>query len=158
MIVATLDAIEREGLLARVRDVAAHIRRTCVAGPVVGMQGEGLLVGLRTAPPAKQVVAALLARGFVTGASADPHVLRLLPPLVLHREHVDLLADALRHLPAELHPAAAANPSATKPIAVQDKPLAPSLAAGPADIAAAPAPAHVAEPAQPGHPTPRAHP
>ena len=160
MIVATLDAIEREGLLARVRDVAAHIRRTCIAGPIVGVQGEGLLVGLRTKPPAKQVVAALLARGFVTGASADPHVLRLLPPLVLHREHVDLLADVLRHLPAELHPAAAANPI-TKPIAVQDKPLAPPLAAGPADVAAAPAapaPASAGDAAPSGHPTPRPHP
>jgi acetylornithine/succinyldiaminopimelate/putrescine aminotransferase len=102
MILAVLDALEREGLLARVRAVAEHLRRTCVVGPVVGVQGEGLLVGLRTAPPAKQVVAALLARGILAGGSADPHVVRLLPPLVLRREHVDLLADALAHLPAEL--------------------------------------------------------
>jgi len=95
MIVAVLDAIEQEGLLAHVRSIAAYLRETCIVAPVVAVQGEGLLVGLRTAPPAKQVMAALLERDILTGTSADPHVLRLLPPLVLQREHVDLLRAAL---------------------------------------------------------------
>src|SRR6185436_19926686 len=50
---------------------------------------------LRTAPPARHVLAALLERDILTGTSADPHVLRLLPPLVLQREHVDVLRAAL---------------------------------------------------------------
>src|SRR6185436_17470265 len=62
MIVATLDAIEQEDLLAHVRSIAAYLRETCIVGPVVAAQGEGLLVGLRTVPPAKQVMAALLER------------------------------------------------------------------------------------------------
>ena len=95
MIVAVLDAIDEDGLLAHVRAVSAYLRETCIVGPVVAAQGEGLLVGLRTAPPAKQVMAALLERDILTGTSADPHVLRLLPPLVLQREHVDLLRAAL---------------------------------------------------------------
>ncbi len=95
MVLTVLDAIVQEGLLERVRAVAAELRRTCVVGPVTAVQGEGLLVGLRTVPPAKQVAAALLARGILAGTSADPYVLRLLPPLVLRTEHVELLADAL---------------------------------------------------------------
>lgn len=101
LILAVLDAIEREGLLERVRSVSAHLREVCRVGPVVGVQGAGLLVGLRTTPPARQVMNALLARGILTGTSADPHVLRLLPPLVLRREHVDLLAGALESIGAE---------------------------------------------------------
>ena len=34
------------------------------------------------------------------GTANDPHVLRLLPPLILEEQHVDLLRDALRDLPA----------------------------------------------------------
>ncbi|HEV8631257.1 MAG TPA: aminotransferase class III-fold pyridoxal phosphate-dependent enzyme [Thermoanaerobaculia bacterium] len=102
LILAVLDVIAGEDLLARVRDVGARLRERCVVGPVVAAQGAGLLVGLRTAPPARQVVDALLARGILTGTSADPHVLRLLPPLVTGAEHVDLLAGALAEVGAEL--------------------------------------------------------
>jgi 4-aminobutyrate aminotransferase-like enzyme len=45
--------------------------------------------------PAKDVHAGLLARGILTGTSADPQILRLLPPYILEEEHVDLLRDAL---------------------------------------------------------------
>jgi acetylornithine/N-succinyldiaminopimelate aminotransferase len=100
MIVAVLDTIEGEGLLAHVRSISAYLREACIVGPVVAAQGEGLLVGLRTAPPAKEVMAALLERDILTGTSADPHVLRLLPPLTLQREHVDLLRAALAEVAA----------------------------------------------------------
>jgi 4-aminobutyrate aminotransferase-like enzyme len=41
---------------------------------------------------------ALIAKDILTGTSADPHVLRLLPPLILTVEHVQLLAAALEDL------------------------------------------------------------
>ena len=43
----------------------------------------------------KPEIDALLARDILAGTSADPHVLRLLPPLSLTGEHVDRLASAL---------------------------------------------------------------
>ncbi|HMD58707.1 MAG TPA: aspartate aminotransferase family protein [Steroidobacteraceae bacterium] len=92
---ATIAAIENEQLLAQVRRVGAYIRRSCVIGPVTGYQGAGFLAGLRTARPAKQVQAQLLERNILTGTSADPQVLRLLPPFILNESHVDLLRDAL---------------------------------------------------------------
>ena len=97
---AVLAAIESEGLLERVRRLGAYIRATCITGPVAGHQGAGLLVGLRTTRPAKQVQAQLLERGILAGTASDPHVLRLLPPFILAEEHVDLLAAALKDLPA----------------------------------------------------------
>jgi len=96
---AVLAAIESEGLLARVRRIGAYIRATCITGPVSGHQGAGLLIGLRTTRPAKQVQAQLLERGILAGTASDAHVLRLLPPFILAEEHVDLLAAALRELP-----------------------------------------------------------
>jgi acetylornithine/succinyldiaminopimelate/putrescine aminotransferase len=99
-ICAVIDTIQRDGLLARVRAVAAYARSVCAVGPVTGFQGTGLLLGLRTKPPAAAVRDALLERNILTGTSADPHVLRLLPPLVLEQRHVDELVNALGDLDA----------------------------------------------------------
>ena len=95
---AVLAAIREQRLLERVRRLGAYIRRTCVLGPVTAAQGEGLLVGLRTTRPARQIQAELLECGILTGTSNDPQVLRLLPPYILEEEHVDLLRDALKDL------------------------------------------------------------
>lgn len=92
---AVIDAIESEGLLANVRRISKLIRETCVTGPVTGTQGEGFLLGLRTQRPASEVQSALLARDILAGTSADPQVLRLLPPFTLGESHVALLRDAL---------------------------------------------------------------
>jgi len=95
VIEAVIDAIESEELLRRVRRVGAYIHKTCAVGPVVSQQGAGFLIGLVLDRPAKDVHAALLARGILTGTSSDPQVVRLLPPYILQEEHVDLLRDAL---------------------------------------------------------------
>lgn len=95
---AVIDAIREEGLLENVRRLSSLLRRECLTGPVTGVQGEGFLLGLRTARPAKDVQAALLERDILTGTSGDPQVLRLLPPYTLGEEHVTLLATALSEL------------------------------------------------------------
>ena len=73
---------------------------TCVVGPVTGTQGEGFLLGLCLSRPASGVQEALLKRNILTGTSADPRVLRLLPPFTLAATEVDLLRDALVDLAA----------------------------------------------------------
>jgi acetylornithine/N-succinyldiaminopimelate aminotransferase len=93
-----IEVIERDKLLANVRAVSDAIRAKCVVGPVEGIQGKGFLLGLRTRPKAAAVRDALLARDILAGTSADPHVLRLLPPLILSTEHVDRLSAVLKEL------------------------------------------------------------
>ena len=78
-----------------VREREAEIRQHCVVGPVTGIQGMGLLLGLICDRPAREVQSALLEHDILTGTSADPSVLRLLPPLILRSEHVHRLAKAL---------------------------------------------------------------
>ena len=97
---AVLDAIESQQLLGRVRHLGALIRASCIVGPVCAYQGAGLLIGLRTTRPAKEIQAELLECGVLAGTASDPQVLRLLPPFILEDEHVELLRDALRELPA----------------------------------------------------------
>jgi acetylornithine/N-succinyldiaminopimelate aminotransferase len=95
---AVIDIIESENLLENVRARSREIRETCMVGPIVGSQGAGLLLGLRTSRPAKDVQAELLDLDILAGTSADPHVLRILAPFVLGSEHVAQLRDALSQL------------------------------------------------------------
>jgi acetylornithine/N-succinyldiaminopimelate aminotransferase len=94
-----LDIIESEKLLDNVRQRSDEIRKTCMVGPIVGAQGAGLLLGLRTSRPAKDVHAELLKQNILTGTSADPNVLRILAPFVLESAHVEQLRQALARLP-----------------------------------------------------------
>jgi acetylornithine/succinyldiaminopimelate/putrescine aminotransferase len=95
---AVIDVIETDDLLANVRRVSALIRETCQVGPVVGSQGAGFLLGLKTNRPARDVQRELLERDILAGTSADPNVLRLLPPFILDESHVRLLQAALKQV------------------------------------------------------------
>ncbi len=95
---ATLHAVERDGLLGNVRAVGAHLREGIAAlgHPLVaGVRGEGLLLGVElTAPVAPAAVSAALARGFIVNA-VRPGTLRLAPPLVLTAAQADTFLQAL---------------------------------------------------------------
>ena len=97
---AVIDTIESESLMANVHDVSDYIRNSCLVGPVVGMQGAGFLLGLKTSRPAKEVQAALMEKNILAGTSADPNILRLLPAYIMNEGHVDQLSDALSKIPA----------------------------------------------------------
>lgn len=95
---ATIHVIERDGLLAHVRDLGAWWREAigAVGHPLVaGVRGEGLLlaVGL-TAPVAPAVAAAALSAGFIVNAVA-PDAIRLAPPLVLTQAQAATFVEAL---------------------------------------------------------------
>ena len=87
--------------MQNVRDRESQLRETCVAGPVEKIQGMGLLLGLVCKRPAAAVRDALLEHGILAGTSADPHVLRILAPLVITAEHVEQLATALAAIDCE---------------------------------------------------------
>ncbi len=97
-IAATIDAIENEGLLMNVRRSEAAIRETCVVGPVLKIQGMGLLLGLVCDRPAIEVRNALLEHDILTGTSEDPVVLRILAPLILEPGHIVHFAEALKDI------------------------------------------------------------
>src|ERR1041385_6957092 len=96
---ATLEAIESDQMLENVRQVEAHLReRLREIEQVVNVHGRGFLLGLEFVDEAKAVHAALLEQKIITGTSSDPKVLRLLPPLCLQKDHVDLFVDVLRKI------------------------------------------------------------
>ena len=95
LVATVLETIEADDLLENVRRLETRFRSTCAVGPVEAIRGKGFLLGLRCDRPAATVRDELLARDILVGTSADPKVLRLMPPYVLSEEHVGRLADAL---------------------------------------------------------------
>jgi acetylornithine aminotransferase/acetylornithine/N-succinyldiaminopimelate aminotransferase len=96
---ATLEAIEKDNMLANVRQVEEHLReRLKEVEQVVSVQGRGFLLGLEFADKAASIHKALLDRKIITGTSSDSRVLRLLPPLCLKSAEVDLLVEALQEI------------------------------------------------------------
>ena len=94
---ATLEAIEADGMLANVREVEGYLRERLQEIPeVVAVHGRGFLLGLEFREKAGSVHQALLERKVITGTSSDPKVIRLLPPLCLKREEVELFVEILR--------------------------------------------------------------
>lgn len=101
LIETVLRVIRRDGLVERARELHEQLRAALPLGPVAALQGKGLLAGLRCSRSARDVQAELLAADILTGSSADPNVVRLLPPLTVEQQHIDQLLNALATLPAE---------------------------------------------------------
>jgi acetylornithine/N-succinyldiaminopimelate aminotransferase len=95
LISTVIEVIERDRLIDNVRRLSQEIIDALPLGPVTAVQGKGFLLGLRCQRPAKEMLGELLKRGILVGTSADPQVIRLLPPLILEREHVHALLNAL---------------------------------------------------------------
>jgi acetylornithine/succinyldiaminopimelate/putrescine aminotransferase len=90
-------------MLENVRALEKHLRASLEGvSRVERVRGAGLLLGLEFADEiAAKVHLALLGERIITGTSSDARVLRLLPPLCLQREEVDLFVAALKRvLPA----------------------------------------------------------
>lgn len=96
-VTATLEAIQNDGMLANVKAVEAHLReRLREIEQVVAVRGLGFLLGIEFNDKAAPIHKALLDRKIITGTSSDANVLRLLPPLNLAMDHVDLFVEQLR--------------------------------------------------------------
>ena len=98
-VTATLEAIEDDGMLANVKIVETYLRkRLKEVGQVVRVRGLGFLLGIEFADKAAATHRALLDRHIITGTSSDPNVLRLLPPLCLQNQEVDLFVETLEEI------------------------------------------------------------
>jgi acetylornithine/N-succinyldiaminopimelate aminotransferase len=95
----TLEAITADAMLENVKATERYLRERLSEIPqVAGVRGLGFLLGLEFKEKAAPIHQALLERRIITGTSSDANVLRLLPPLSLKREDVDLFIEALKQL------------------------------------------------------------
>lgn len=97
---AVLDIVSAPGFLERVRNVSAYLRERCeqvqAQFPTVfyDVRGMGLLFGMACQPPVGELIDAMRERGVLVHRAGE-NVLRLLPPLIVERSHVDTMIDAL---------------------------------------------------------------
>ncbi len=94
---AVLDVVEQEGLYGRAAELGAYLREQLqtIPSPLIReVRGLGLLVGVELKIRAMEVVRGLLARG-VLALTAGSTVLRLTPPLVITKEEIDQIVEAI---------------------------------------------------------------
>ncbi|MGE4372581.1 MAG: aspartate aminotransferase family protein [Xanthobacter sp.] len=97
---AVLDLVLEEGFLVHVNAVSTHLHKALNAlverypSLLQEVRGQGLLVGLKLKVPVGDMVTALRAEGLLAPAASD-NVLRLLPPLVVSTQEVDLAAEKI---------------------------------------------------------------
>ena len=93
-VTATLETLVEDDLMTRA--TALHEQIAVQVGPVVEeVRGRGCLMGLKLDRSVDPVLDALRAQGVLAGGSADPHVMRLMPPLVASDADVQEFANAL---------------------------------------------------------------
>jgi acetylornithine/N-succinyldiaminopimelate aminotransferase len=98
LVETVINVIQKEGLMDNVQRLSRMIADACPIGPVESVSGKGFLLGLHCRRNAAQVQKELLAHNILVGNSADPNVLRLLPPLILQDRHIETLTTTLAEL------------------------------------------------------------
>ena len=97
---AVLDVMLADGFLDHVRDMGLYLQEklTSIAARhperIEGVRGEGLMLGLKCAGPHVELATALRENGLLSVPAAD-NILRLLPPLIIGREEVDIAAEKI---------------------------------------------------------------
>ena len=102
----TLEAIEQDGLLPKIRETGEWFgtklksakRRS--RGAIVDVRGRGLMWGVEIDRDAAEIQKRILRKGFVVGTSRS-NVLRLLPPFVIPRQALKAFVAALDEVLAE---------------------------------------------------------
>jgi acetylornithine/succinyldiaminopimelate/putrescine aminotransferase len=95
-VLGTLEAIEIDGMRENISEIETYLReRLKEIEIVVALHGKGGLLGIEFNDNCKLIHAKLLENKIITGASSNPNVLRLLPPLGVKKEEIDLLMDVL---------------------------------------------------------------
>lgn len=95
-LIATLEVIEQEGLVARARQLGAVISKQVIGNAVLKVSGEGLLLGFHCEANAPALKQHLLEQGILVGGSNDPEVLRLMPPLTITSAEVGRFIEVVK--------------------------------------------------------------
>ncbi len=87
-VTATLETIHNDGLMKRAPEIYDAIT-AALAPYAVEVRGRGCLIGIRVDSPMSSVLAALRHHGVLAGGSGDPHVMRIMPPLITESSQIE---------------------------------------------------------------------
>lgn len=96
----TVEIFEREKLTEHVQEMGAYLTEKltglqAACGSITEVRGKGLIQGIRLNKPVAETVQAALREGLLI-ISARSDVIRLVPPLVIEKEHIDELIEKLK--------------------------------------------------------------
>lgn len=95
-VLATIEAIETENMRANISEIENYLREKLKnIEKISGLRGKGGLLGIEFKENCKPFHEKLLENKIITGTSSDPNVLRLLPPLCVKKEEIELLINVL---------------------------------------------------------------
>ena len=104
---AVMDAVQADGFLDHVIDMATYFRQQLArvidenADVFKGLRGEGLMIGLECVIPNTDVVTALRDEKLLSVGAGD-NTLRLLPPLNVERDEIDVALNSIEKACASL--------------------------------------------------------
>lgn len=94
-----LEVIEEENLMQNAKDISVYfVEKAKEISVIKNIKGRGLMLGLEFDFPIAELRKALIFdHKIFTGSAKNPNLLRILPPLTIKKEHVDLLFEALKN-------------------------------------------------------------
>ncbi len=96
-VLATLEAIEDDDMIANAAHIERYLRDSiCNVTGVKAVHGKGCLLGIDFDRPCGPIHQKLLSHKIITGTSSDPCILRLLPPLMVSTDEIDMLVEVLK--------------------------------------------------------------
>lgn len=95
-----LNVLKKENLMQHVKDVSDYFfKRANEIKLIKSVKGRGLMLGLEFNFPISDLRSALIYEHHIfTGSSKNPNVLRILPPLTIKKDQIDLFFEALKKL------------------------------------------------------------
>ena len=101
-VASTLEIFEEEKLVDHVNEIGAYLREQLEVlkeecDGLLELRGTGLIQGIKVSKPAGEVSKAALAEGLVL-ISAKGNVMRIVPPVVVEKEHVDEFIGILKKI------------------------------------------------------------
>ena len=97
---AVLEFLESENLMHNATEMSAYFMEKAKSIPKLKkLKGRGLMLGLEFNSPVAALRKKLLFNHFLfTGSSKNPNLIRILPPLTIKKEHIDLFFKALAQI------------------------------------------------------------
>lgn len=92
-----IDVIEQENLMQNAKKISAYFIKKALSIPKLkSIKGRGLMLGLEFDFPIAELRKKLIHEHHIfTGSAKNPNLLRILPPLTIQKEHMDLFFRAL---------------------------------------------------------------
>ncbi|MCH2193633.1 aminotransferase class III-fold pyridoxal phosphate-dependent enzyme [Kordia sp.] len=97
---AVLEVIETQGLMQNATAISEYfLAEASKISKIKNTKGRGLMLGLEFDFPVSEIRKTLIHKHHIfTGSAANPNVLRILPPLTITKQHINMFFEALQKL------------------------------------------------------------